>query len=197
MKSIHLFLSIVLMLVTYSSCVGDRKTVIGQEFDTDTFENKDFKGNALNFSELPEDLCGYLDNAQIQQAYKSANVTDVKPDTKRRFLGKNCGFTIFFDGTMEKYSRGFLSVVEDPADVEAEWKEQWEFRKKSLKSAEYIPKLGKAAIWIGKQRKLEVKMDGYSIFLEVPPTYSINDKNAEQHDYKTSAIKILSSSKFF
>lgn len=197
MKNYKILCIALMTSFTFSGCFGDKKTVIGQETGSDDLENKNFKGNAFSFAKLSENLCGYIDMNTVQKQFAVSGATDAQEDPKRRYTGKYCDFFLTFDNTPSKYSRGNLTVVEDISEDEADWQEQWEWRKKSLKSAEYVSGLGKAAIWIGKQRKLEVKMDGYTLFLVVPPTYTINDKNAKQHDYKNSAIAILKNSKFF
>lgn len=192
MKILKQSLLLFLVVQTLVSCFGDKKSAVGQDFNTDDFVNKKFKGNKLSFNSLQDDLCGYIDTSIIMKEMKAAEVTEVIIDAnKNRFIGKNCNFSVIFDNTPSKYSRGFLTVVENVEENETDWKEGWEFRKKSLKSAEYIPNLGKAAIWIGKQRKLEVKMDGYTITFNIPITY---DKS---FDYKSSAINIIKRSKFF
>ena len=188
---------LILSITLLSSCFGDKTTIAGEELGTELTENKSFSGNNYSFKDLPENLCVFISMDEVKQQYTGANVIAAKVDQVRRYSGKYCDFMILFDPSMATtYSKGFLSVVKD-FEGDSNWQEQWQFKSKSLKSAEFVPNLGKAALWIGKQRKLEVKMDGYTIVLEVPVINGINDPNARQHDYKSTAVSIIKNSKFF
>lgn len=160
------------------------------ETGTDDFTNKDFKGNVYSFTELSDDLCQYLNTNDILKAYEKDGVNEVKIDPTKRFMGKNCDFTLLYNDP-SKYSRGMISVVQDQGEDESLWEEKWESRKKIYKSASYVFGLGKAAIWIEKQRKLEIKMDGYTIYFTTPATY---DKS---FDYKTTAVNSVKNAQFF
>ncbi|NRB83849.1 MAG: hypothetical protein HRU49_08755 [Winogradskyella sp.] len=193
----YLKYALLLSTTILSSCFGDKTTIVGEELGTELTENKSFSGNKYSFKELPENLCTIISMDEVKQQYIDANVNEVKVDQVRRFSGKYCDFMILFDPSMATaYSKGFLSVVKD-FEGDSNWQEQWQFKLKSLKSAESVPNLGKAALWIGKQRKLEVKMDGYTIVLTVPAINGVNDPNARQYDYKSTAVSIIKNSKFF
>ncbi|GAB5564712.1 MAG: hypothetical protein Wins2KO_17750 [Winogradskyella sp.] len=193
----HLKYTLVFVSILLASCFGDKNTIVGEELGTELAENKSFSGNKYSFNDLPDNLGDLISMEEVKRQYKGANVTEAKVDQVRRFGGKYCDFNILFDPSMaSSYSKGFLSVVED-FQGDSNWQEQWQFKLTSLKSAESISNLGKAAIWIGKKRKLEVKMDGYTILLEVPAINGINDPDAKQHDYKSTAINIIKNSKFF
>lgn len=190
LKRVLLSATVAIMLV---SCFGDKKTAIGQDFDTDDFENKNFTGNKFNFKDLPEDMCAYLNTDIILSQYAGEGATQVKFDNKRRFMGKYCNFGVILNNIPSNYSLGFLSIVENQGEEETNWKEALEFQKKMKKSTSYVSGLGKAAIWYEKQRKLDIKMDGYTIALTVPALYNKDQPNKE-YDYKTIAITIAKSS---
>ena len=183
-----------LLSILLVSCFGDKTTVVGQEFDTDDFENKNFSGNRFNFQDLPEDMCEYLNSDVILKQYANEGATEIKFDDKGRFMGKNCNFLIILNNTPSNYSLGFLSIIENLGEEETNWKEGWEFQKKMKKSTAYVSGLGKAAIWYGKQRKLDIKMEGYTIALTVPALYDKDQPNKE-YDYKAFAIAIAKNSK--
>lgn len=196
MKFIKKIVFVICLLQLFSSCFGDKKTAVGKDFNSDDFENKNFSGNKYNFKDFPEDMCSYLDTNAILKAYKENNITEVKIDNKRRFMGKNCNFGIVLNNKPSDYSLGIFSIIENIAETETNWKESWAFRGSMKKSASYVPNLGKAAIWYEKQRKLEIKMDGYTIALTVPALYDKKHPNKE-YDYKTKAIHIITNSKLF
>lgn len=194
MKNLKTVALSALMAILLVSCLGDKKTAIGQDFDTDDFENKNFTGNKVNFEDLPEDMCGYLDTDVILNQYADEGATSIKYDDKRRFMGKNCNFSIILNNTPSNFSIGFLSIIENLGEEETNWKDTWEFQKKMKKSTAYVSDLGKAAIWYGKQRKLDIKMEGYTIALTVPALYDKEQPN-KHYDYKKFAIAIAKNSK--
>ena len=155
----YLKYALLLSVILLTSCFGDKKTIVGEELGTAFTENKSFSGNRYSFSDLPENLGEIISMNEVKLQYADAHVTEAKEDEVRRYSGKYCDFMILFDSSMATtFSRGFLSVVKDFED-DSDWKEQWQSKLTSLKSAESVANLGKAAIWIGKQRKLEVKID--------------------------------------
>ncbi len=189
MKQVKIVI-ISLLTIVFVSCFGDKKTAIGETFDTDDFENKNFTGNTIDFKDLPENLCSYVNTNTVLEAYKTYGVTKVTFDNKRRFMGKYCNFGIIFDNTPSKYSLGFLSIIETPETPDTNWKETWEFKKKMKQSAQYVSGLGQAAIWYGKQHKLEIKMEGYTMALTVPAVFSNTNEAPLIDDYKKIAIAI-------
>lgn len=178
------------MSIVFVSCLGDQKTVVGQDFGDTNFVNDNFKGNKKNFSELPDNLCEFLDESTIIKGYD--NATSVTFNDKNRFMSKNCQFSITYFNDPSQFIVGSMFIVDDSAE-EAEWKESWEFRKKRFKSAEYVKNLGRAAIWNAKQRKLEIKMKGYTISITVPPKMIEKNKIDNDADVKAVAVSIAKS----
>jgi hypothetical protein len=176
------------------SCFGDQKTVIGQEFEDTDFINDNFKGNKKDFSELPKDLCVFLDEAPILKAYD--NATSVSFGGSDSFMNKNCQFSVTFFNDASQFIRGSIFIVDDSAE-EDNWQESWEFKKKRYKSAAYVTDLGRAAVWYGKQRKLEIKMKDYQVSITVPPKMIEKNKIDNETDVKAAAIAIAKSMNLF
>ena len=190
MKFIKQILTIIFITLLLSSCFGDKKTAVGQDFDTDDFENTNFEGNKVNFKDLPQNMCSYLNSEAILNQY--SNGTSVTYDDGKRFGGKNCNFKITFFDTASSFSMGSIFIVENLPESETNWKEDWEFQKKMKSSTAYVSNLGKAAIWYAKQRKLDIKMDGYTISITAPiPWTSATefDKNAALKDVAIALAK--------
>ncbi len=175
------------------SCIGDQNTVIGQEFEDSDFVNENFKGNKKNFSDLPKDLCEFLDEASILKGYN--NATSVLFNGKNSFVNKNCQFSVIFFNDQSQYIIGTLFINEDTY-VE-DWKDHWEMKKKRFRSAEYIKNLGMAAIWNGKQRTLDIKMKGYTVVITVPSKMIAKNKLDTNANVKDIAIAIANSTNLF
>ena len=185
-----------LLLVTAllsASCIGDQNTVIGQEFEDSDFVNENFKGNKKNFSDLPKDLCEFLDEASILKGYN--NATSVLFNGKNSFVNKNCQFSVIFFNDQSQYIIGTLFINEDTY-VE-DWKDHWEMKKKRFRSAEYIKNLGMAAIWNDKQRTLDIKMKGYTVVITVPSKMIAKNKIDTNANVKDIAIAIANSTNLF
>ena len=185
-----------LLLVTAllsASCIGDQNTVIGQEFEDSDFVNENFKGNKKNFSDLPKDLCEFLDEASILKGYN--NATSVLFNGKNSFVNKNCQFSVIFFNDQSQYIIGTLFINEDTY-VE-DWKDHWEMKKKRFRSAEYIKNLGMAAIWNDKQRTLDIKMKGYTVVITVPSKMIAKNKIDTNANVKDIAIAIANRTNLF
>ncbi|MGB3607761.1 hypothetical protein [Psychroserpens sp.] len=176
------------------SCMGDQKTIVGQEYGDTDFVNEDFTANKKSFEDLPKDLCGFLNEDSILKAYE--NATSVTFNGKNSFMSKNCQFSVTFFNDSSQFIQGSIFIIDDSAEEET-WQETWEFKKKRYKTAEYVKNLGRAAIWIGKQRKLEIKMKGYSVAITVPPKMIAKSKLDNGADVKNIAIAIAESTNLF
>ncbi|BAO75178.1 hypothetical protein [Winogradskyella sp. PG-2] len=194
MKNIKIIGLALVLVILLNSCNGDQKTVVGQDYGDTSFVNDSFKGNKKNFSELPEDLCEFLDEAAILKGYD--NATSVKFDAGSSFINKNCQFNVIFFDDLSQYIRGSIFITENKSEGDG-WKESWEMRKKRFKSAEYVPNLGMATIWIGKQKKLEIKMKGYDVMITVPPKMKAKNKIDNEADVKNVAISIAKNTNLF
>ncbi len=185
---LHQLLAIGILILSLSSCLGDKKTVIGQEFGDTDFVNADFKGNKIEFGDLPKNMCEYLSESQISKLYPDG--TKVLFDDGKTYMTKNCRFLVYIGEREYNYLGGTLFATEDIAEVEKEWVESWEMQKKLSKTSEYVSGLGNAAIWFGKKRELRIKMKGYTISITVPGSSVNEEESAKKRDYKNIAIKI-------
>jgi hypothetical protein len=176
------------------SCLGDQKTVVGQEFGDTNFVNDNFQGNKKDFSELPKDLCVFLNKDSILKAY--VNATSVTFNGENAFMSKNCQFSVTFFNDPSQFVKGSIFIVDDSAE-EANWQESWEFKKKRFKTAEFVKNLGRAAVWYGKQRKLEIKMKDYQVSITVPPQVIAKNKTDNDANVKDAAIAIAKSTNLF
>ncbi|MBC2843644.1 hypothetical protein [Winogradskyella flava] len=176
-----------------TSCFGDQKTIIGEDFGDTSFVNENYKGNKKDFSELPKDLCQFLDEASILKGYD--NATSVSFNGKNSFGNKNCQFNVVFFNDQSQYIMGSIFINENTNS--ANWEESWEMKKKRFKSVQYVKNLGMAAIWNGKQRKLEIKMKGYDAMITVPPKMSGKNQIDNNTDVKDIAIAIAKSTNLF
>ena len=183
---------LVLLTIITISCIGDKKTVVGEELGDTSFVNENFKGNKKNFSELPKDLCEFLDEDSILKGYD--NATSVSFNGKNSFGNKNCQFNVIFFNDESQYIIGSIFINEDNSN---NWQESWEMKKKRFKSAQYVKNLGMAAIWNGKQRKLEIKMKGYMVMITVPPKMIAKNNLDNNADVKDIAIAIANSTNLF
>jgi hypothetical protein len=194
MKPLKTILYFTLIAVLCVSCLGDQKTVVGQEYGDTNFVNDSFKGNIKDFAELPKDLCGFLNEDSILKAYD--NATSVGFGGSNSFMSKNCQFSVTFFNDASQFIKGSIFIVDDSAE-EDNWQESWEFRKKGYKSAEYVKDLGRAAIWYGKQRKLEIKMTDYTVSITAPPKMMDKNKIDNDTDLKDAAVAIAKSMNLF
>lgn len=158
-----LFISLALTACGY----GDKANSLTAEFESaESFENKDFAGNKIEAAEFTEP-CAYIDEADIMSMLSApVEKINTQPDQQT----KRCVYTIIYDQGPEnpEYTRGSISIHQEVTGVEAEWKDNWSVKKAISKSSEWVPNLGKAAIWKGSSLQLEVKFEGYSLYVSAP-----------------------------
>ena len=194
MKELKILSLSALLSILLVSCIGDQKTVVGQEFGDTTFINDNFQGNKKDFSELPNNLCEFLNENVILKTYD--NATSVTFDDKSPFMNKNCQFAVIYFNDNSQFIKGslFVTEIEDESDG---WKEIWELKKKRFESAEYVKNIGLAAVWNGKQRKLEIKMKGYDVLITVPPKMTAKNQIDNKSNVKNVAIAIAKNTGLF
>lgn len=168
------------LLLTFISCShGDKASAIGATFEeADSFENAYFAGNKIDLAEFTQP-CQYISKAIIASMMSiEVEKVDYRPDPAR----KNCAYTIIFndDADQPDYSTAGLALMEEVTGVEAEWKDNWSVEKTISKSAEWVPNLGKAAIWNPSSRTLKVKFDGYTLQVTAPQGPGRDPKNSKK-----------------
>ena len=76
------------------------------------------------------------------------------------------------------------------------WEEAWSLKKSISKSAEWIPNMGKAALWNARKKTLEIKFDGYNLLINPPKNILNKEETAKNRDYKEIAIEMAKSCGF-
>jgi len=165
---------------------GDKVSAIEAEFESaDSFENAFFTGNKIEPVSFSQQPCQYISKA-IMASMMSIPVekVDYRPDPQT----KRCAYTIIFDQDADRpdYTTASISVRQETTGVEAEWKDNWSVTKAISKSSEWVPNLGKAAIWKGSSLMLEVKFDGYTLTVHPP-----RGPNKDESKSKKWAIEMV------
>jgi len=195
MKKLKLIAISIFISLAITGCFGDKKTVVGQEFGDYSFINEKFAGNKIAFSELPKNLCSFINENKLRELYPSAS--KILFDDGKTFQSKSCRFLIYMGEQEYDYLGGTIFAQEDVLAEGEDWRETWELKKKASKSAEYILGLGKTAIWIERKRELIVKMDNYSITITVPGSAFKEEEVAKKRNYKNIALEIAKSTNLF
>ena len=157
-----------ILALAFTACSHDDKaSAITAEFESaDSFENAYFTGNKIELASFTQP-CQYISKA-IMASMLSIPVekVDYRPDTHT----KRCAYTIIYDQEADKpdYTTASISLHQEVTGVESEWKDNWSANKAISKSAEWVPNLGKAAIWKGASLQLDVKFDGYTLTVIAP-----------------------------
>lgn len=198
----YTLLSLVLLLTTVS-CMGDRKTLVGQDLGDTSFVNKKFKGNLIDFSEGMS-ACDQITAGEIASLYGfSAEDVVINDNTKMNFKNEGSPSCMFYIKSGEsdfEWLRGSLHVqrevnkdefmgdVAEAVGSGENWQEAWSLRKSMYKSSEWVPNLGLAAIWNENKTTLEIKFEGYTLFVN-PIKNSLNKEEvAQNRDYKAMAL---------
>ncbi|MFK8162612.1 MAG: hypothetical protein AB8H12_09130 [Lewinella sp.] len=166
--------------LSFVSCShGDKESAIGATFeDADSFENKYFTGNKISLAEFTQP-CQYISKAIVASMM---SIPVEKVDYRPVPVEKKCVYTIIFndDADQPDYTTGSLALVREVTGVEEEWKDNWSVKKGISKSAEWVPNLGKAAIWNPSKRILEVKFEGYTLQVFPPKGPGKDTKNSKK-----------------
>ena len=184
---------------------GDKASIIGADFGDTSFVNKNFSGNKKNYKDL-SNPCELLNTSLIAKLYGVPS-EKVMLDRPSELGGqKSCRFLVSLSDQEFDHLTGFIaiapeiSVENDPGEIAkatgggTDWVEAWKTKKMISKSSEYIPNMGKAAIWFEAKRNLLIKLDGYSLSITAPGS-AFNKKEKEKNrDYKTIALDIVKKS---
>ena len=191
MKTIN-FIIISLIAVFLTSCKGDKKSIIGADTSDDSFVNKNFDGNLINYDENMS-ACSNFSAADLAKHYDVPNgaimIRDSTVDERLEAYNPTCKFTVML-GEGKGYLLGSISVYSE-AQKDEHWEESWALRKAASRSAEWIKGVGRAALWKPGNRKLTIKFEGYSLVISVP---GINrDSNKKNVRYKKIALDMAKS----
>jgi hypothetical protein len=201
MKTLYFLLPILLL----TACIGDKQTAIGQDLSDHSFVNKNFKGNAINYSEglNPCELFGQADIAKLYDV-PGDKVFMTGPST----VGQICSYRIMMGDNEYNLLTGFMSVEptvkkEDDQGGIAEatgsgenWVEAWALQKSISRSSEFLPDMGMAAIWNDSKRMLRVKFEGYILNVTAPGAPFNEVEKTKNRDYKAIAIEMARSAGF-
>lgn len=184
---------------------GDKASIIGADFGDTSFVNKKFSGNKKNYKDI-SNPCELLNTSQIAKLY-GVPAEKVMLDRPNELGGqKSCRFLVSLSDQEFDHLTGFIAIApeisaaNDPGGIAeatgggTEWIEAWELKKMLSKSSEYIPNMGKAAIWFGAKRNLLIKLDGYSLSITAPGAAFNKKEKEKSRDYKTIAIGIAKES---
>lgn len=189
MKNI-IFIFSILFFFACGNPVGDQKSAIGSvdEIGNTSFVNKNFKGNLINFStdmnpcqNLGKEIFAKLYNVPSEEVY-------VIEGSK---TNQTCSFKILLGGNDFNSLTGGISAKADNNQNEiGTWEERWSIQKATSKSSEYLPNMGKAAIWKGSSRSLRIKFEGYTLEVIAPGASFNEEEKKRNRDYKAIAIEM-------
>lgn len=211
MKNIKFLSVITLIIILFSACFGDKKSAIGQNFGNINFVNKNFTNNKINYTKGMS-ACTQLSITALAKLYNVAETSVIIEDPTKSDRYKNpiSGCMLFIKSGNSDYEwlRGSIEVKREIKEGEqmydiakasgyaTDWVEAWSLKKTISKSSEWVPKIGKAALWNSKKNILEIKFTGYT--LVVKPLKNILNKGekSKNRDYKNIAISIAKNAGF-
>jgi hypothetical protein len=207
-KISRVILSITILF--FSSCLGDKKAVNIAEMEDSTFINTNFKGNLINYEEGMS-ACDKISVEEIASLYNvTANLIHIEDPTKSDRYKKNmkpvCNFYLESGSSDFEWLRGSIGInrevgkdeymgdVAEAVGSGENWDEAWAMKKAMSKSSEWIPNLGKAALWNESKKILEIKMEGYTLII-IPLKNRLNKTEvAKNRDYKKLALEMAKAS---
>ncbi|MGJ8745112.1 hypothetical protein [Polaribacter sp.] len=178
-----------LIISVFTSCFGDKKSAIGTNFKDTSFENKKFKTKVV-YADLAQP-CSYVAKKDLAKQY-NVSVEEVLI-IEGSSQNKICTIRVKLSDDENNYLMGSFSFYEEKDNLidESSWVESWQIQKGSSKSGEWIPNLGKAALWIGKKRELRIKFKDYTMALKVPGAAFNKQEEALKRDYKKIALSLV------
>jgi hypothetical protein len=195
MKYSFLIFSILLFFAC-NNPIGDKKSGIDSvnEIGNTSFVNKKFSGNIINYN---SDLnpCQTLGKDALAKLYQvSSEEVHVIEGNKSNQV---CTYRVLFGGNESNLLIGSIAIRPDNPDNEVgTWEERWSIQKVTSKSSEYLPNMGKAALWKGSKRTLSIKFEGYTLEIYAPGS-AINVKEKKKNrDYKSIAIGMAKAAGF-
>lgn len=205
MKNIKIITSLFFTVLIISGCFGDKKSAIGQSFEDTSFVNKNYTKNKVNYTKGMS-ACTKLSTNALAKLYDvtETNVVIEDPTKSDRYKKPISGCMLYIKTGNSDYEwlRGSIEIKREIKQGEqmydiakatgytADWVEAWNLKKTISKSSEWVPNIGKAALWNSKKNMLEIKFIGYT--LVVKPLKNILNKEeiSKNRNYKKVAISI-------
>lgn len=201
MKTLYFLLPLLLL----TGCIGDKQTAVGQDFSDESFVNKDFKGNAIDYSE-GINPCTFFGQSDMAALYKvpADKVFMTEPNT----VGQICSFRLMMSDNEYDLLIGYISVEPtikkaddhngsaEATGIGEDWVQVWALQKSISKSSEFLPDMGKAAIWNESKRTLKIRFEGYVLNVAAPGAAFNEAEKAKNRDYKALAIKMAKTAGF-
>ncbi|WP_405607694.1 hypothetical protein [Polaribacter sp. Asnod1-A03] len=195
-----------LIISLFTSCFGDKKVTNVFEIGETSFINKNFKVNKINYTKGMS-ACNNITKEAIAKIYGvSASKVHVEDPTKsdryKKDMAPACIFYVEEGDNDFMWLRGSIAVnreiskdefmgdVAEAAGSGKNWEEAWSLKKSISKSAEWIPNLGKAALWNPKKGVLEIKFEGYTLVVNPLKNRLNKAETSKNRDYKKIAISM-------
>ena len=186
------FINFSLVVLLLTSCIGDKKSIIGADTSDDSFVNKNFDGNLINY-DVNMSACSNFSEADLAKHYDVPNdaiiIRDSTVDERLEAYSPTCKFTVMF-GEGKGYLLGSISVYSED-QKNNHWEETWALKKAASRSAEWVKGVGRAALWKPGNRILTIKFEGYSLVISVPGID--RDSNKKNVRYKKIALAMAKS----
>lgn len=211
MNSKHL-VCLSLMAALFTSCLGDKKVANVSEMSDSSFVNKNFKGNIINYSK-DMSACENMSASDIASIYNVSEdvviFNDIsKSDRRVPNSPPVCNFYIKDGENDFLWLRGSISAIPDDGKntdgtittnttgYDKDWAEVWAIQKSMSKSSEWLDTSGLAALWNASKNELNIKFEGYTLFV-TPIKNKLNKVEvAKNRDYKKAAIAMAKAAGF-
>ncbi len=200
------YLFVLLIAVSFTACMGDKKAINVQEIGDTSFVNTNFKTNLINYTDGMS-ACDKIVAASIASLYDvSPSLVHIEDPTKsdryRKDIPPACMFFIETGANDYEWLRGSIAVnkeigkdefmgdVAEAAGSGTNWEEAWSLKKSISRSSEWLPNMGKAALWNEKKVMLEIKFDGYTLVVHPLKNILNKEEKTKNRNYKEIAISI-------
>lgn len=200
------YLLILLVTISFTGCIGDKKAINVSELNDTSFVNENFKGNLINYSKEMS-ACENMSASDIASMYQvSENVVVFEDISKSDRRAPNtppiCNFFIKDGENDFQWLRGSMNIqreinknetaydVAKAAGNGVEWEEAWALNKSMSKSSEWIQDMGLAAVWNERKTELKIKFEGYTLSIYPLKNRMNTGEVAKNRNYKEVAIAL-------
>jgi hypothetical protein len=185
-----------LITILFGSCFGDKKSAISTTLSDDSFVNKNFKGNRLEYADISSP-CQYISKEALAKYYGTSN-------DKVLLMGgnsssKTCTIRIQLSDQEFDYLTGSIHFYEEANKRPdgSTWEDDWQLQKEISKRSEWISNVGKAAMYKEPKRELLIKYDGYTMSVIAPGSAVNQIEKSKNRDYKKIAISMAQNTPLF